>query len=178
MRNFVVALQAVRLAHGQIGHDAEPGQILDDGIGVFRPAALGVGVVEAARRGKRYEVEDVGVGIVRFADGRALLLEAAYFLNEREPFQRAVLYGTLGGARLGGGVTVDMFRVRGENVEDIPVAPDESAPRSAVEHFVNVLRGREELSSTAEQAATGLRICEAIIESARTGEAVVWDRRE
>ena len=150
-------------------------------MGFPRPSTLmgacfaGIGRAEAARFDRHYEIEDAGVGLVRFADGKALVLEASYFLNDREcEHQQAVLYGTRGGARIGGDAGVDVFQVDGDTILDVPLDPPADAPRSAVEHFCNVLRGTEELSSTAEQGLTALRIIEALYISAATGRAVTF----
>jgi predicted dehydrogenase len=134
----------------------------------------GVGSAEAARRGLHYDVEDAGIGIIRFADGKAVFLEASYFLNERRPNQQVILYGTRGGLRLGGGAGEDLFVMRDGEASPVPIDPPADAPRSAVEHFVNVLAGREELSSTAEQGLLGLRIVEAIYRSAETGQTMTF----
>lgn len=43
----LIALQAVRLAHDEVGQDADPGEVLQDRVGILDARALAVGVVEA-----------------------------------------------------------------------------------------------------------------------------------
>ena len=67
------------------------------------------------------------------------------------------------------------FGVEPGGVRDIDLTPDGSAPKSCVEHFVRVLKGEEELLSTAEEAMIGLSIIEAIYKSSDSGRPVLFD---
>ncbi len=130
----------------------------------------GIGKAEAEKRGKPYGIEDGGVGLIRFADGGCLELEASYFSNTTSDGRATELRGTKGSLVLEDEAPLKDHE-SGE-ATPVPVTPDASAPTSCAEHFVRVLRGEEELSSTPEEGLVSVRILEAFYESARTGEAV------
>lgn len=131
----------------------------------------GIGRAEAAKEGKVYECEDCGVALIRFEDGKALFLEASYFLNCREENAQATrLYGERGGAEIL--EEAALYTIEDGELVEQPLGEPASATRSVGEHFCNVIRGREEVIPTAEQALEAMRIMEALYESARTGEAV------
>jgi predicted dehydrogenase len=132
----------------------------------------GIGSQVAAKLGKTYTLEDLAVGLVRFAGDMTLLLEAGFFNNEREQETKGVLlHGTLGGAQDTEAFLVDD---RGELIS-LRVKDPRGAPRSSVEHFCNVLKGKEPLSPTAEEALQVQTIVEALYESAKLGRQVSID---
>jgi predicted dehydrogenase len=131
----------------------------------------GIGEVEARERGKVYEIEDSAVGMIRFQDGSVLELEASYFQNTPDPGQGTVLLGTRGS--LDPGAEPPLVRHTGAGTEPLAVEPDASAPRSPMEHFARVIRGEEELCSTAEQALVSMRIIDGLYASAGSGEPVL-----
>jgi predicted dehydrogenase len=146
---------------------------------VYGFCAAGVGRTMEERYGKAYEVEDMAAGLIRFRTGSALHLEAAYFLNQAdEPPQQVVIYGSKGGFASGGPRGHLLFRADGDGNTPIELTPQPHWAATAVEHFVQVLRGEQELSPTAEEGLTGIRIVEAIYESARTGQAVAFAPEE
>jgi predicted dehydrogenase len=129
----------------------------------------GLGSQVAAKLGKPYSLEDLAVGLIRFADGKTLFLEAGYFCNEEEEETKGVLlHGTKGGAH-----DTDAFLV-GENGQlvSLKVQDPRGAARTSVEHFCNVLRGKEPLSPTAEQALQVQLMIEALYKSAKCGHEV------
>jgi predicted dehydrogenase len=76
-----------------------------------------------------------------------------------------LLYGTKGGAH-----DTDAFLVDEEGkLTPLKVKDQRGAARTSVEHFCNVLKGKEPLSPTAEQALQVQLIIEALYESARRG---------
>ncbi len=132
----------------------------------------GTGQKEADRLGKpKVEVEDFSSGLIRLEGGRALHIESSFFLSERDERIQHVLYGEKGGLDM-----IDrnwrMFLTGGEDVEDLVIEPESNAPGSSVAHFTDVLHGRAELSSTAEQGLEILRIIEALYESAESGTSI------
>jgi predicted dehydrogenase len=135
--------------------------------------AAGVGRAAAKRRGGVYEVEDMAAGLVRFRGGSALHLEAAYFMNQaEEPPQQVAIYGSEGGFVAGRPHGHLLFRADGDANAPVKLTPQHGWAATAVEHFVQVLRGQQELSPTAEEGLIALRIVEAIYESARTARVV------
>jgi predicted dehydrogenase len=141
---------------------------------VYGQSFYGLGRTDGLEMGCNYAIEDAAAGLVRFADGGALFIEASYYLNHHE--ERAMdtqLYGTKGGIILG--ETIRPYRLE-DKVVDVEIEPDETAPRSCVEHFARVLRGEEELVPTAEQGLIGLAIVQGLYRSAETGAAVRIDQ--
>jgi len=133
----------------------------------------GIGSAEAASAGKAYGVEDSCFAMMRLAGGGVLYLESSYFLNMLEAQASDVaVHGTRGGCVQGGGAGLQLFTVSGDDLAYFEPTPVEGAPSSCVEHFRNVLRGSETLSSTPEQGRDTMAVIEAIYESARTGERV------
>lgn len=133
----------------------------------------GIGSDFARQIGKTYEVEDGGIGMIRFKNGSVLELEASYFQNTLDEGQGTILHGTLGSVQLPADDPLLTHDSAGTTPFELTV--DEADPKSIVDHFTNVLLGKEQLSSTAEQGLQGLRIIEAIYESSRTGQTVTFD---
>ncbi|MFW5870192.1 MAG: Gfo/Idh/MocA family protein [Candidatus Sumerlaeota bacterium] len=122
------------------------------------------------QKGRKWEVEDMGVGMVRLENGAMLHLEAAYFHNTAgEESAGQVLHFSKGCIE---GQTLWMADDANEALADIQYEEDAAAPQSCIEHFRNVLMGEEPLSSTAEEGLLGLRIIEAIYESSEKGKAI------
>ncbi|MDP6040758.1 MAG: Gfo/Idh/MocA family oxidoreductase [Candidatus Latescibacteria bacterium] len=131
----------------------------------------GKGSREGKKLGRSYRMEDFIGGLIRFEDGRALHIESAFFSSEREEVTDLTLYGEYGGITMSGREW-SVFRTEGEEVEDIDLPPDPEAPRSSVEHFVNVLTGKEDLSSTPEQGLQVMQMVEALYASADAGTCI------
>ena len=130
----------------------------------------GIGSRECEKRGVKYTIEDFGMGILRFKNGSCIHLESSYFHNQEElDSQSFFLCGTEGVIKENGIYKIE----KGEEI-DLNLQPLETAPGTPVEHFTRVLRGEEELSSTCEQALTGLKIIEAIYESSKSGQPVYF----
>lgn len=134
-------------------------------------ASSGVGKGVAASMGRRYELEDYALGVLRFADGAMLTVEASYFLNVPGKVQDTVIVGTKGAICLGE-EDVKMTVWKGNEAETATLTPDEQTATSCVEHFCRALRGDEDLIPTAEQGLQGLELVDAIYESAKTGMPV------
>jgi hypothetical protein len=103
---------------------------------------------------------------------RTLYLEAGYFSNEEdEETKGLLLHGTEGGAH-----DTKAFLVE-ENGKLAPLKAKDpcGAARTSVEHFCNVLVGKEPLSPTAQQALQVHLIIQALYESARRGCKVQID---
>lgn len=144
-------------------------------LGVDGATFAGIGAAQAGAQGREYELEDLGVGLVRLAGGRAISLEASYFQHTPEAETQTLwLYGTRGAAAVLG-FESKLFVDMPEGLVERPLDPLPNTPGTAVEHFVRVLRGQEPLSSTAEQGLTVLWVIEALYHSAEHGEALWLD---
>jgi predicted dehydrogenase len=130
-----------------------------------------------------FDVEDMGIGFVRFADGSALMLEASWAAH-REPHQDDY-YVRLFGREAGANVfthnysnhTVELFKV--SNQHPIRIDPDltgfESLPRghrAVVHHFVDCIVNGTRPESPAEHGLIGLQIVEGIYRSTLEGKEV------
>lgn len=133
----------------------------------------GKGVREGKKLGRTYRLEDFIGGQIRFEGGRALHIESAFFSSEREEVTDLTLYGEYGGITMAGGQW-SVFRTEGEAVEDIDLEPDSDAPKSSVEHFVNVLTGKEDLSSTPEEGLSVMQMVEGLYASADSGTCIYF----
>ncbi len=133
-----------------------------------------IGAGEMLAHNNRYEVEDGGVGILRFDGDKSLILEASYFLNHPEDQLTTALYGEKGCALLNKASARVCLNNAGK-VEELPLEASPAAAQSCVEHFCRVLRGQESLGPTAEQGAEGLRVIEAIYACAASGKTVYFD---
>jgi len=130
----------------------------------------GIGRKEGADRGVKYEVEDMGMGVIRLEGHTAIHLEASYFHNqfseEKQAFQ---IIGTEGGLS-----DDETYHVVDGEPQPFTIEPDTSAPGACVDHFARVIKGEEKLLSTAEEAMIGLSIIESIYKSSETGRPVIF----
>ncbi|MDQ4077574.1 MAG: Gfo/Idh/MocA family oxidoreductase [Chloroflexota bacterium] len=129
-----------------------------------------------------YPVEDSATALIRFEGGRSLMLEVSNvsMLGVSDDIYLR-LDGTEGGAELHNPevrTTTDILRIHGElfgtRMEFAPVLPESPIPshRRELQHFVDVVLGREEPLITPEQGFMGVEIIEAIYRSAQLGQAV------
>jgi predicted dehydrogenase len=124
----------------------------------------------------RYDVEDLCTGLIRFANGATLFLEASWLLNHPEAeARRTDLFGTAGGA------STDPFRVLlddGTGLRDVTPAglADVRGPGGGnfarLERFVDCVLERAEPLVRPEEALDVQRIIDALYRSADTGQAV------
>jgi predicted dehydrogenase len=132
----------------------------------------GIGREEAAAYGIDYRLEDHAVGFIRCEGNRLIQVEASNFQNVRGEGQDLVLYGRKGAVEMLSKQPPSVYTVETGGVREVGIPTMPEAPNSAVQHFVNVLQGREALSSTAEDGLAVLLMMEAIYRSAETGELV------
>lgn len=132
----------------------------------------------AAQAKKPYTVEDLAAGIVKFANGATLILEASWALNINEEEQMiTTLCGTRGGLtqrNVGGGYQfmAELYTEEGGNLYtkklDRAVTP---APSSCREFIDSILEKREPIAS-GEHGVKVMRILDGIYRSAETGKEV------
>ena len=127
------------------------------------------------------DVEDLGMGFIRFDNGAALMFESAW-ATHREPDQDGIfvrLFGSEAGANFftgaANGETVSAFRY----VNDEPTALTPKLQQSgipghsrAVSHFIDSVLNNKMPESPGEHGLIGLKIIDAIYESNRTGHEV------
>lgn len=128
-----------------------------------------------------FDVEDLAMALVRFADGRALSLEtswASHTRSGRDDYS-LTLYGEEAGADLyvanyGTEDTVTFYtEMLGAPVDVRPrIKSGARGHTLAVAHFVDSILTGQPVECTGEQGVTLMRIIDAIYESARLGREV------
>lgn len=127
-----------------------------------------------------FDVEDLAAGFVRFADGRALSLEASWATHTaagRDDYS-VTLYGDEGGGELAVRNysltdTVTFFTEQGGQAVDLrPKLSAGGGHQLACDHFIDCIRSGKTPESTGEQGVVLMKIIDALYESARTGVEV------
>jgi len=118
------------------------------------------------------DVEDLGLGLVRCEEGRALRIEASWAHNG--PSGRGVmLYGTKGGAELeiGAENRVTLWRAEGAEMVSSPLDFPEGppAPVNLLKAFAARCAGGETPVATGEDGVTVLSVLDALYRSAAAG---------
>ena len=133
-----------------------------------------------------YDVEDMAVGMLRFANGATILLEASWASRIEREFVYSTLCGDLAGATLERVWDVDgiddtshdrlkLFRTEhGAPADvDLKVEPDPMMGRTtAARHFVDCCLGLAKPISPATDGLAIMKILDALYQSAKTGKAV------
>lgn len=132
----------------------------------------------AKEQKKPYSVEDLACGLIKFANGATLILEASWALNIGENEQMiTALYGTKGGLvqkNVGGGYqfTAEIYLEEGGNlftkVLDRRLI---QAPQSYHEFVDSILEKRPPLA-TGEEGLKAMKILEGVYRSAASGREV------
>jgi predicted dehydrogenase len=135
---------------------------------------------EMARKAKqRYTVEDLSAGIIKFANGATLILEASWALNIGDPEERITsLYGTRGGlvertdVRGGYGEVAEIYTEEGGNLYTKRLDRALTPAPSAYREFIDSIVEQRQPIATGEQGAKVMRILDALYKSAETGKEV------
>lgn len=135
---------------------------------------------EARRASSNYNVEELGLGLVRLEDNRTLDIIESWAMNF-DQFESSYLMGTKAGLRLN---PLTLFRTIGDlNLDckvDVGAAggrwwlmrPEKHHLGHSQTHWIEVLKGNAELLPTAEIALTTMLISEGIYLSSGRGEEV------
>ena len=123
---------------------------------------------------ERFSVEDFAVGLVRFANGASLLLEASFAANLKENVFNTHLYGTEAGASA---FPLEIYGERHGAVTDTTVPTfgrwARVKPHSAeVAAFVEALRNGKPVPVPGEEALVATEIIDGIYASAARGRVV------
>jgi predicted dehydrogenase len=164
----------------------EPVTCMASTYSVFGPKMEALGPWGTPNRQGVFDVEDMAVGMIRFAGGETILLEASWASRVKREWVYSTLCGTKAGASLErvfgfDGVddssidTLELFtQEHGAAVNrSLIVEPDPAMGRTnAVQHFVDCLvRGKQPLSPGADGQRI-MKILDAMYESARKGKAI------
>ena len=122
------------------------------------------------------DVESMGTGIIRYANGASTLLECSYNLHcDGEGKNGRILYGTKGGIDLDEMkiyTDVNGFLANIELKDTKNYVGAKEIFHAEMEHFVDCCLGEAECISPAEDGVVIMKILEALYESARTGKSV------
>lgn len=119
-----------------------------------------------------FTVEDGGVALIRFAGGKAILLEAFWAINgQPEEGFNVKVHGTRGGAQLS---PLQISHERHDILFDETPHVTAPADRFAVQinHFIDCVRERRQPLVTGEQGLQVVRMLEAVYRSAETGRDI------
>jgi predicted dehydrogenase len=126
-----------------------------------------------------FDVDDLAVGLVKFANGATLFVEASWAGHQELGDDLQLhLFGRDGGARM---VMPDYRKADSLRIfTDIAGQPVDIAPRfhmddeytQEVRHFIACIRAGKETMAPGEQGVTLMRIIDALYESAASGKQV------
>jgi predicted dehydrogenase len=139
------------------------------------------------RASSSYDVEELGVGLVRLDGGITFFIEESWALHTGEPIPPSEIFGSHGGVRLGPfsyhSTIADMemdatFDLKSANVRWHRCIPDQDAYDSAQAHWVAALQGRVPLVHSAGIALATMKVSEGIYLSSKLGREVTGDEIE
>ena len=137
----------------------------------------------AKKEGKAYDVEDLACGLVKFANGATLILEASWALNIKENEHMITsLYGTKGGlvqrnVEGGYGFEAEMYTAEGDSHFTKKLdRRDAPAPESYHEFVDSILEKRQPIA-TGEDGLKVMKILDGIYKSATSGKEVRYRAR-
>lgn len=133
----------------------------------------------ADRAGKAYDVEDLAVACIRFANGATLVLEASWAANIAEDqLMETRLYGARGGLvhrNVGGAYRyeAELYLERDGDQYDMKLHPSGGCDgRGSMRHFADSILADTPHIATADEGVTVMELLDAIYESARKGAPV------
>lgn len=133
---------------------------------------------EAKRQGKAFDCEDFAVGLIKFANGATLEVEASWaaHIQERELIETRLL-GTKGGLlqrNLAEGFTFEAGFFSTRNGVLYNLKPHEPMPAcpSSMEHLVDAIIRDEPHIASGEEGRTVMQLLDALYESARLNQPI------
>ncbi len=134
------------------------------------PVGKGMGDWGTPEKGGKFDVEDLAVGQVRFANGATLVLEASWAQYCKEERLYNELYGTNGGA------TLEPFRIYteryGQPIDITPAYRQLDGHETEIAYFVQCVVEDKTPLATIDQAVDVMKILDGIYESSKTGASV------
>jgi predicted dehydrogenase len=138
------------------------------------------------RKNSNYDVEELGIGLIRLEGGITFFIEESWAINMGEPHPSEI-HGSKGGVRLGPfsfhSTVADMsmdatFDLKDADVRWHRCLPDTDAHDSAQAHWVAAVQGRVPLVDSAGIALSTMKISEGIYLSTKRGREVTGDEVE
>jgi predicted dehydrogenase len=133
---------------------------------------------KAAKEKKAFDVEDLGVALIKFANGATLELEASWAGNiERNEEMHTRLLGTQGGLvqqNIGEGYQFEaaIHLERDGRLYDMKLHPPVPGVRGAMYHFIDSIVAGTPHTATGEEGLIVMELLDAIYASARKGAPV------
>ena len=132
----------------------------------------------AGRARKKYDVEDMAVGMVKFSNGATLEVEASWAANiQEQELMETRLFGTKGGlVHRNVGETykfeAELFVDHDGSLFDMKLHPPFPKVEKPYATFVEIILGRAEPIATGEEGLIVQELLDAIYKSAKTGRPV------
>lgn len=120
---------------------------------------------------KTFDVDDMGVALVRFEGGASLILRASWAANIEKAYQETRILGTHGGAYMS---PLRIFKEMYGSLVDISpaVIAGEKPHTNEISHFVACVRGECECAVDLDSVLQTQAVLDAIYRSAETGREV------
>ena len=137
----------------------------------------------ARKQRKAYTVEDLACGLVKFANGATLILEASWAVNISEPEHMVTLLcGTKGGLvqkNVGGGYefVAEVYTEEGGNLFTKKLDQAMVPAPSAYSEFISSILEKRPPMATGDEGLKVMKILEGIYKSATTGKEVRYSAR-
>lgn len=134
-----------------------------------------IGRETAVKLKRKFDVEDLACGLIKFKNGATLILEASWALNIKEPEHMVtMLCGTKGGLvhqNIGGGYEFrgEIYTEEGGHLFTKIVDRSITPTPSAYHEFVNSILEKRKPLATPEEGIKVMKILDGIYESAQTG---------
>lgn len=119
-----------------------------------------------------FDVEDLAMGFVRFNNGACLQIEFSWASNIEKETRFVELRGEKAGFSIEGGVFKMFGEQNGNLVDTVNTSFSEEGHGANIQHFYNVLSGKEKPDYEPIQGLNIIKILQAIYESAKTGKEV------
>jgi predicted dehydrogenase len=121
-----------------------------------------------------YDVDDLGVGLIKFANGASLFLEASWALNQREDeYHSVTLFGTKAGAEFSPMLLLKRDKKRKLVEKPIPYRKTKRSDfGNMIAHFVDCIESRKEPVTSAKQALQLMQMLDGVYQSSETGREV------
>jgi len=137
-----------------------------------------IGSAQARKERKAFDVEDLAAGMIRFANGATLIVEASWAANIREnELMETRLLGTKAGlvqrnVNEGYGFEAEMYIEHDGRQFDMKLHPPMPGVKSAYHHFVDCILDGAPHIATADEGIVVMDLLDAIYASARRGAPV------
>jgi predicted dehydrogenase len=130
----------------------------------------------ASDKGKVFNVEDLAVAMIRFANGAVLSLETSFSLNIKKDIGNIELFGTKSCAKLDPGL--EFYSEMNDYLVDVIPAHDTALSfdglfENEIAHFVDCITNGTPCISKGEDGLKIMRIIDAVYKSAETGREVI-----